>query len=68
MVEQAGFGVFAENRGLPDFLFDRDVKGNRIWGPEYVVYMRGGLNKSEIDVLIDGMTLIREAELQGYQF
>jgi hypothetical protein len=66
MVRRAGFGISTENRGLPDFLFYNGIKGNRIWGQEYIVHMRGGLNKNEIGKLIEGMTLIREAELQGY--
>ena len=49
---------------MPGTFFEGEGKYNSMWGPEYIVYMKDCMKKSEIYNLIEEMTLIRVMELQ----
>ena len=51
-----------QERGFPSFLFKPDKRQNMLWGTEYLVFVDGVLNDSEIDSLIEGLIFLKVTE------
>ena len=48
------------HRVIPDFIENKKVKHNTSWGVDYIVSSCDILSKSDVDMVIEDMLLLRE--------
>ena len=59
MYEQTKSILNDEYKGVSISLFEKAIKCNRMWGPEYIIFMGEDMDDEEIADEIDRMMFIR---------
>ena len=59
MFEQTRSVLNDEYRGVPNSLTDGAEKYNRLWGPDYIIYLRDKLNEDDVEAIIEAILLYR---------
>ena len=62
MFGQTKYDFSRESGGLPNFIFNKSIKHNTLWGMDYLVFLDCDLEEIEIDSLIDALIFLKVTE------